>query len=72
MAKQVLRIRLVSYDHRLLDDSAQRIAEAAKRSGAQVSGPVPLPTEREVFTVIRSPHKHKDSREHFERNTHKR
>ena len=72
MAKQVLRIRLVSYDHRLLDDSAQRIAEAAKRSGAKVSGPVPLPTEREVFTVIRSPHKHKDSREQFERKTHKR
>lgn len=72
MAKQVLRIKLISYDHRLLDESAKKIVEAAKRSGAKVSGPIPLPTEKEIFTVIRSPHKHKDSREQFERRTHKR
>ena len=72
MAKKTLRIRLVSYDHRLLDESARKIADAAKKSGATVSGPIPLPTEREVFTIIRSPHKHKDSREQFERRTHKR
>lgn len=72
MAKQVLRIKLISYDHRLLDESAKKIVEAAKKSGARVSGPIPLPTEKEIFTVIRSPHKHKDSREQFERRTHKR
>ena len=73
MAKQKkLRIRLLSYDHRLLDESARKIVETAKRTGAQVSGPIPLPTEKEVFTVIRSPHKYKDSREQFERRTHKR
>ena len=72
MAKQVLRIKLISYDHRLLDESAKKIVEAAKRSGAKVSGPIPLPTEKEIFTVIRSPHMHKDSREQFERRTHKR
>jgi small subunit ribosomal protein S10 len=72
MAKQALRIRLVSYDHRLLDESAKKIVEAAKKTGAKVSGPIPLPTEKEVFTVIRSPHKYKDSREQFERRTHKR
>ncbi|MFA6843370.1 MAG: 30S ribosomal protein S10 [Bacilli bacterium] len=72
MAKKKLRIRLVSYDHRLIDESARKIVETAKRTGAKVSGPIPLPTEREVFTVIRSPHKHKDSREQFERKTHKR
>lgn len=72
MAKQSIRIRLVSYDHRLLDESARKIVETAKKTGAVVSGPIPLPTEREVFTVIRSPHKHKDSREQFERRTHKR
>ncbi len=72
MAKQVLRIKLISYDHRLLDESAKKIVEAAKRSGAKVSGPIPLPTEKEIFTVIRSPHKHKSSREQFERRTHKR
>ncbi len=59
MAKQSIRIRLVSYDHRLLDESARKIVETAKKTGAVVSGPIPLPTEREVFTVIRSPHKHK-------------
>lgn len=72
MAKQALRIKLVSYDHRLLDESARKIVEAAKKTGAKVSGPVPLPTEKEVFTIIRSPHKYKDSREQFERRTHKR
>ena len=72
MAKQALRIKLVSYDYRLLDESARKIVESAKKTGAKVSGPIPLPTEREVFTVIRSPHKHKDSREQFERRTHKR
>jgi len=72
MAKQALRIRLVSYDHRLLDQSAKKIVDAAKKTGAVVSGPIPLPTEKEVFTIIRSPHKYKDSREQFERRTHKR
>ena len=72
MAKQVLRIKLISYDHRLLDESAKKIVDAAKKTGAKVSGPIPLPTEKEVFTIIRSPHKYKDSREQFERRTHKR
>ena len=72
MASNKLRIKLISYDHRLIDESASRIVEAAKKTGAAVSGPIPLPTEREVFTIIRSPHKHKDSREQFERRTHKR
>ena len=73
MAKEKkLRIRLLSYDHRLLDESAKKIVETAKRTGATVSGPIPLPTEKEVFTIIRSPHKYKDSREQFERRTHKR
>ena len=71
MAKK-LRIRLLSYDHRLLDESARKIVETAKRTGAKVSGPIPLPTEKEVFTIIRSPHKYKDSREQFESRTHKR
>ena len=72
MAKQVLRIKLVSYDHRLLDESAKKIVEAAKKTGAKVSGPIPLPTEKEIVTILRSPHKHKDSREQFEMRTHKR
>ena len=72
MAKEKIKIRLKSYDHRLLDESARRIVETAKKTGAEVSGPIPLPTEREVFTIIRSPHKYKDSREQFERRTHKR
>ena len=73
MAKtKKLRIRLLSYDHRLIDESAKKIVETAKRTGATVSGPIPLPTEKEVFTIIRSPHKYKDSREQFERRTHKR
>ena len=73
MAKEKkLRIRLLSYDHRLIDESAKKIVETAKRTGAKVSGPIPLPTEKEVFTVIRSPHKYKDSREQFEMRTYKR
>ena len=73
MAKErKLRIRLLSYDHRLIDESAKKIVDTAKRTGAKVSGPIPLPTEKEVFTVIRSPHKYKDSREQFEIRTHKR
>ena len=73
MAKtRKLRIRLLAYDHRLLDESAKKIVETAKRTGANVSGPIPLHTEKEVFTILRSPHKYKDSREQFERRTHKR
>ena len=70
--KQKIRIRLKAYDHELLDSSAQRIVEATKASGADVSGPVPLPTEKEIITILRSVHKHKDSREQFEQRTHKR
>ncbi|MFA7560706.1 MAG: 30S ribosomal protein S10 [Candidatus Izemoplasmatales bacterium] len=69
---QVIRIRLKSYDHRLLDQSAKRIIDTAKKTGAKVSGPIPLPTEKEIFTILRSPHVNKDSREQFERRTHKR
>ena len=67
-----LRIRLRSYDSKLVDAAAAKIVEAAKRSGAQVSGPIPLPTEREIVTILRAVHKYKDSREQFERRTHKR
>lgn len=70
--KQKIRIRLKAYDHELLDSSAQRIVETAKRTGANVSGPVPLPTEKEVITILRAVHKYKDSREQFEQRTHKR
>ena len=72
MASQKIRIKLKSYDHTLIDQSAERIVEAAKRTGARVSGPIPLPTEKEIVTILRSPHKYKDSREQFERRTHKR
>lgn len=72
MAKDKIKIRLKSYDSRLLDQSASKIVESAKKTGAKVSGPVPLPTEKEIFTIIRAPHKYKDSREQFERRTHKR
>src|SRR5699024_12748622 len=72
MAKQKIRIRLTAYDHRVIDQSAEKIVETAKRSGADVSGPIPLPTERSVYTVIRAVHKYKDSREQFEQHTHKR
>ncbi|MDR3313131.1 MAG: 30S ribosomal protein S10 [Oscillospiraceae bacterium] len=67
-----IRIRLRGYDHSLVDKAAERIVETAKNSGAQVSGPVPLPTEKEIITVLRAVHKYKDSREQFEQRTHKR
>lgn len=67
-----IRIRLKAYDHVLIDQSAEKIVDTAKRTGAKVSGPIPLPTRKEVVTVIRSPHKDKDSREQFEMRTHKR
>ncbi len=72
MATEKIRIRLKSYDSKLIDAAATKIVEAAKRSGAQVSGPIPLPTEREVITILRAVHKYKDSREQFETRTHKR
>ena len=72
MAQQKIRIRLKSYDHELIERSAQSIVETAQRSGATISGPVPLPTEKNVYCVIKSPFKDKDSREHFEMRTHKR
>ena len=72
MAQQKVRIRLKAYDHRLLNASAARIVETAKRTGAQISGPVPLPTEKNIYTILRSPHVNKDSREQFEMRTHKR
>ena len=67
-----LRIRLKSYDHTLIDQAAEKIVEAAKRNGAKVSGPIPLPTDKEVVTILRAVHKYKDSREQFEMRTHKR
>ena len=70
--RQKLRIRLKAYDHALLDQSAAKIVEAAKKTGADVSGPIPLPTEKEVVTILRAVHKYKDSREQFEQRTHKR
>ena len=72
MAGQKIRIRLKAYDHEVVDSSARKIVETVTRTGAQVAGPVPLPTERAIYTVIRSPHKYKDSREHFQMLTHKR
>ncbi|NMB45348.1 MAG: 30S ribosomal protein S10 [Firmicutes bacterium] len=72
MAKQRIRIRLKAFDHRLLDASAEKIVDTAKRTGAVVSGPIPLPTERNIYTVLRSVHIHKDSREQYEMRTHKR
>lgn len=72
VARKAIRIKLKSYDAKLLDQAAKRIVDAAKRTGAKVSGPIPLPTDREIFTVLRSPHVNKDSREQFERKTHKR
>ena len=70
--QQRIRIRLKAYDHEVIDQSARKIVDTATRTGAKVAGPVPLPTERSVYCVIRSPHKDKDSREHFEMRTHKR
>ena len=72
MTSQKIRIRLRAFDHHLLDQSAGKIVDTARRTGADVSGPVPLPTERSLYTVIRAPHKYKDSREQFEMRTHKR
>jgi len=72
MAKEKIRIRLKSYDHRLLDQCAAKIVESVKKTGVTVNGPIPLPTEKEIFTILRSPHVNKDSREQFERRTHKR
>lgn len=72
MAKQKIRIRLKAYDHRILDQSSEKIVDTAKRSGANVSGPIPLPTEKQVITILRAVHKYKDSREQFEMRTHKR
>ena len=69
---QKIRIRLKAYDHALLDRSAAKLVETAKKTGADVSGPIPLPTEKEIVTILRSPHKYKDSREQFELRTHKR
>ena len=70
--KEMIRIRLKAYDHQLIDQSAEKIVETAKRTGATVSGPVPLPTKKEVVTILRAVHKYKDSREQFERRTHRR
>ena len=72
MASQKIRIKLMSYDTEMLDQAATRIVETMKKSGAKISGPIPLPTEKEVVTILRSPHKYKDSREQFEMRTHKR
>ena len=72
MANESILIRLKAYDHQLIDQSAEKIVETAKRTGAAVSGPIPLPTKREIVTILRATHKYKDSREQFERRTHKR
>ena len=71
-AKNMIRIRLKAYDHQLIDKAAETIVEAAKRTDAKVSGPIPLPTKTEIVTILRAVHKYKDSREQFERRTHKR
>ena len=70
--KEKIRVRLKSYDHVLIDNAAKKIVEVATRNGAEVSGPIPLPTEREIITILRAVHKYKDSREQFELHTHKR
>ena len=72
MASQVMRITLKAYDHKLVDQSAAKIVDTVKRTGAKVSGPVPLPTKKEIVTILRAVHKYKDSREQFEQRTHKR
>jgi len=72
MAKQKIRIRLKAYDHRILDQSAEKIVQSVAKTGAKVSGPIPLPTEKQVYTILRAVHKYKDSREQFEMRTHKR
>ena len=71
-ASEKIRIRLKSYDHTLVDQAAEKIVETAKRNGSEVSGPIPLPTDKEVVTILRAVHKYKDSREQFETRTHKR
>ncbi len=70
--KEMIRIRLKAYDHQLIDQAAEKIVDTAKRSGSEVSGPIPLPTKKEIVTILRSVHVNKDSREQFERRTHKR
>lgn len=72
MASQKIRIKLKAYDHNLIDQAAEKIVDTAVKTGAKVSGPIPLPTEKEVITILRAPHKYKDSREQFELRTHKR
>ena len=72
MANQVMRITLKAYEHQLVDASAKKIIETVKKTGSEVSGPVPLPTKKEVVTILRAVHKYKDSREQFEQRTHKR
>lgn len=72
MAGQKIRIKLSAYDHNTVDQATQKIVETMKKAGAKISGPIPLPTEREIVTILRSPHKYKDSREQFELRTHKR
>ena len=72
MSKQKIRIHLKAFDHKILDQSASKIVETAIRTGASVSGPIPLPTEKNIYTILRSPHVHKDSREQFEMRIHKR
>ena len=72
MASQKIRIKLKAYEHSLIDQAAERIVETAKRTGSRVSGPIPLPTEKEIVTILRAVHKYKDSREQFELRTHKR
>ena len=72
MSTEKIRIRIKGYDHRILDNAAKKIVETVKRSGGNISGPVPLPTEIEKFTILRAVHKYKDSREQFEQRTHKR
>jgi len=70
--KEKIRIRIKGYDHQLVDQAAEKIVATAKRTGARVSGPIPLPTEKEIVTILRAVHKYKDSREQFEMRTHKR
>ena len=72
VTSEKIRIRLKAYDNVILEQSAEKIVDTAKKTGAKVSGPIPLPTEKEIITILRSPHKHKDSREQFEMRTHKR
>lgn len=72
MADQKIRIKLKAYDHILIDQSAEKIVDTARKTGAKVSGPIPLPTDKDIITVLRAPHKYKDSREQFEMRTHKR